>query len=165
MKLICIFSLLFFTLTSCKAQQKDLLGSWKIISVKNIVHIDNEDVQDLKRSCIGNILVIGNNKISFKKNSQCDFNGCDTLELSPMNLKVIEDNSETLKYPGQEIYNGEVSKGFLKFIEYKNINTYVKAYDSKCAISWGDDSLKIIPLNNECAVLLLGSYIITILRV
>lgn len=149
----------FFCLTSCKAQVL-LFGEWKIVELKNIIHIDKEDLHELRIKCVGARVEIGKNNITVKGEINCDFKGCEEVELTPIDLTVIEINEEDKKYPGQEIFKGEVSETFLKFIDYKNPERTIMAYDVSCNISWGDEPLKIIPIDKSTIIFLVGSYIL-----
>jgi hypothetical protein len=160
MKKLYIAAIIFlFTLTSCKAQVS-LSGEWKIVDLKNIIHIDKEDLEELRKKCVGANVEIGKSNITVKSETNCDFKGCNEVKLTPITLKVIDANEENRKYPGQEIYNGEIGETFLKFIDYKNPERIIKAYDTNCNISWGDEPLKIIPVEKNTIIFLVGSYIL-----
>ena len=151
-KLISIFSacgLLIFSSCNSIKWGNSLYDNYRVVDVKSIVHMSDENINELKDSYLNKTIQINRDKIIVEDMSSTDFKGCDNIFFSKFYLEKKIDDEDSKKYPGQEIYKNEISAFFLKLIDHKSIRKKVKAYKVNCNIAWGENPLIIIPVSDK----------------
>lgn len=172
-----MFVLLFIvSFLSCKSGKNGvgITGKWRVNDAKYLISADKDEWNKYKLRCVGELVQTRwvDGKIEFVVSDDCDqdddLSRCGRISITPpLDVEIKTDNDEMFESSNLVVHSktAYVSEGFLNTIRGNDKISSLEGHNTDCIISWGDETLKVILINEDRLILYFYSYVLILERV